>query len=70
MLTRMEAIAQLTAPGEPFELVLEELYGRPCRTFKNAPPTFRELFEDSLRLSSTISRKFGGAFLKVRPGRP
>ena len=47
MLTRPEAIAQLTAPGQPFELELAELYGRQCRTFKNAPPTLRELFEES-----------------------
>ena len=47
MPTRSEAIAQLTAPGEPFELELQELYGRPCRTFKNAPPTFREFFEET-----------------------
>lgn len=47
MPTRSEAIAQLTAPGEPFELELQELYGRPCRTFKNAPPTFREFFEEN-----------------------
>ena len=47
MLTRLEAIAQLTAPGEPFELTIEELYGRDCRTFKNAPPTLRELFDEA-----------------------
>jgi len=47
MLTRLEAIAQLTAPGQPFELELAELYGRQCRVFKNAPPTFRELFDES-----------------------
>jgi len=47
MISRSEAIAQLTAPGEPFELELVDLYGRPCRTFKNAPPTLRELFEES-----------------------
>ena len=47
MPTRLEAIAQLTAPGQTHELVLEELYGRPCRTFKNAPPTLRELYQES-----------------------
>ena len=47
MLTRSEEIAQLTAPGQPFELELAELYGRECRTFKNAPATLRELFEES-----------------------
>ena len=47
MVTRAEALAQLTAPGQDYELVDEELYGRICRTFKNAPPTFRQLFEES-----------------------
>ena len=47
MVTRSDAIAQLTAPGEPFELGIAELYGRECRTFKNAPPTLRELFEEA-----------------------
>lgn len=47
MLTRSEAIAQLTASGQPFELEWAELYGRPCRTFTNAPPTLRHLYEES-----------------------
>ncbi len=47
MITRAEAIARLTAPGQPFELELQELYGKPCRTFKNSPSTLRELFEAS-----------------------
>ncbi|MDX1384948.1 MAG: class I adenylate-forming enzyme family protein, partial [Thermoanaerobaculia bacterium] len=47
MPTRAEAIAQLTAPGEPYELVVEELYGSPCRTFKNAPATLRDLYREA-----------------------
>ena len=47
MITRLDAIAQLTAPGEPFELELKELYGRECRTFKNPPHTLRELYVES-----------------------
>ena len=47
MVTRAQAIAQLTAPGEPLELETTNLYGRQCRRFKNAPPTLRELFEQS-----------------------
>ncbi len=47
MITRLDAIAQLTAPGEPFELELKELYGRECRTFKNSPHTLQELYEES-----------------------
>lgn len=45
--SREEAIAQLTAPGQPFELENVELYGASCRAFKNAPPTLRALFEDA-----------------------
>ena len=47
MVTKSEAIAQLTAPGEDYELIVEELFGQPCRTFKNAPPTLRELFSET-----------------------
>ncbi len=47
MPTRAEVLAQLTAPGEPFELVISELYGQPCRTFKNAPATLGTLFEEA-----------------------
>ncbi|MEE2778060.1 MAG: class I adenylate-forming enzyme family protein [Acidobacteriota bacterium] len=47
MPTRAEAIAQLTAAGQPHELVAEELYGKLCRTFKNAPPTLRELYHET-----------------------
>jgi acyl-coenzyme A synthetase/AMP-(fatty) acid ligase len=45
---RSEALAQLTAPGQPYELEEVELYGRPCRAFRNAPPTLRDLYESSL----------------------
>jgi long-chain acyl-CoA synthetase len=45
VLKREEAIAQLTAPGQPFELETVELYGASCRAFKNAPPTLRDLYE-------------------------
>ncbi len=47
MLTRSEAIARLTAPGEPFELETVEQSGRQCRFFKNAPATLGDLFTDS-----------------------
>jgi long-chain acyl-CoA synthetase len=43
-MTRDEAIAQLTGPDQPFELVEAEMYGRPRRVFWNAPPTLRELY--------------------------
>jgi long-chain acyl-CoA synthetase len=44
---RRAALAALTAPGEPYELEVVELYGRPCRAFLHAPPTLRDLFERS-----------------------
>lgn len=47
MVDRRQALAALTAPGEPYELEPVQLYGRTCRGFKNAPPTLRELYEDN-----------------------
>lgn len=44
---RQAALAELTAPGAPYELEEVELYGRTCRAFRNAPPTLRGLFEQS-----------------------
>ena len=45
--SRAEALATLTAPNQPYELIDSTVYGRECRFFKNAPPTLRELFADS-----------------------
>ncbi|MDP3739196.1 MAG: class I adenylate-forming enzyme family protein, partial [Hyphomonadaceae bacterium] len=45
MVTRNEALAQLTAPGEPFEIIRNEAIGRQIRAFKNAPKNVREIFE-------------------------
>jgi long-chain acyl-CoA synthetase len=47
MLSRSEALEALTAPGEPYELVDVELYGRSCRAFRNAPPLLRDLYEST-----------------------
>ena len=44
---RRAALAALTAPGEPYELEEVELFGRTCRAFRHAPPTLRDLFEQS-----------------------
>jgi long-chain acyl-CoA synthetase len=44
MLSRSEALEALTAPGQPYELVDVELYGRSCRAFRNAPPLLRDLY--------------------------
>lgn len=46
--TRKQAIAQLTAKGEPYELIELEQYGQTVRAFLNAPPTLRALFESTL----------------------
>lgn len=43
--TRLEAIAKFSAPGLPFELNDIDVNGVPCRVFKNAPPTLRDLIE-------------------------
>ena len=38
--------ALLTAPGAAYEMEQVEVFGRQCRSFKNAPPTLRALFEE------------------------
>ncbi len=42
--TRNEALALLTAPGQPFELQTLPINGRPLRVFTNAPTSLRELY--------------------------
>ena len=44
-MTRDEALKQLTAAGQPYELVEIQALGRTIRAFKNAPATLGELFE-------------------------
>ena len=39
-----EAHAQLTAPGMPLEMETVTIAGRPTRSWKNAPPTLRDVF--------------------------
>lgn len=46
-MNRDQALAALTAPGEAYELEEIELYGRPCRAFRNAPATLRDLYHDN-----------------------
>ena len=41
---RAQAIAELTGPGQPYELVDEVVKGRALRVFRNAPPSLRALF--------------------------
>jgi long-chain acyl-CoA synthetase len=45
--TRAEALARLTAPGEPYELETRTIDGEPFRVFVNAPRSLRQLFEDT-----------------------
>lgn len=45
MVTREQALAELTAKGQPFEIVETEAIGRRVRVFANAPKNLRELFE-------------------------
>jgi long-chain acyl-CoA synthetase len=47
LMTRLQAIAQLTAVEQPYELVQGKIWGRDCRVFKQAPPTLRDLFEST-----------------------
>ena len=49
-----EAIAAITGPGQPFELVDVEVDGVTNRSFKNAPPTLREFFASSRGLHETF----------------
>ncbi|HYD09342.1 MAG TPA: hypothetical protein VEA78_04510, partial [Acidimicrobiales bacterium] len=42
-----EAHAQLTAPGQMFEMETVEIDGYPIRTWKNAPPNLRTVLEQS-----------------------
>jgi long-chain acyl-CoA synthetase len=45
--TRALALAELTAAGQPFELIPGSVFGRDCLRFKNAPATLRNLFADT-----------------------
>ena len=44
MITRQEAIAELTAEGKPFELQTVDVFGNPLRVFKNAPDSLRDVW--------------------------
>src|SRR5215469_531971 len=46
-MTRDEAIAILTGPGQQFEVVEETVFGVRMRVFKNAPPSMRAVLEAS-----------------------
>ncbi|MFK8018611.1 MAG: class I adenylate-forming enzyme family protein [Pseudomonadales bacterium] len=44
-MNRKEIIAQLTAPGQAYELVNVEQNGQSCRMYKNMPATLKDLYE-------------------------
>ena len=48
-MTVAEAHARLTAPGEPFEIEEKVIRGISTRTFRNAPPTLRDVFLNGRR---------------------
>src|SRR5436190_16710067 len=43
-MTRGEALAELTAPGQPYELELKTIGGTSLKVFRNAPRSLRELY--------------------------
>jgi len=47
-MTRAAAIARLTAPGEPFELVHRVIDGVSLRVFRNTPRSLRVLYQETL----------------------
>jgi long-chain acyl-CoA synthetase len=47
-ITRNQALAQLTAPGEPYEIIEQVIEDVPIRTFANAPKSLRALFADAI----------------------
>jgi hypothetical protein len=52
---RAQAIAELTAPGQPYELREQVINGRRLRTFVNAPASLRALFESTASDLSCIT---------------
>lgn len=47
-LSHPQALAKLTAPGEPYELEIVEIRGKPRRVFRHAPATLRALYADAV----------------------
>lgn len=47
MVTRQEALAALTAPGQPHEIIKIEAIGRQIRAFKNAPKNLGQLYREA-----------------------
>jgi long-chain acyl-CoA synthetase len=53
-LSLKEAIATISAPGQPFEIIESESHGVTNRVFKNAPATVRDFFATSRGLETTF----------------
>ena len=51
VMTIAEAHARLTAPGAPFEIEERMIRGVPTKTWKNAPPTLRDVFVNGRRFN-------------------
>lgn len=49
-----DAIATVSAPGQPFEVTTVEVDGSPVRQFVNAPPTLRDVFAPARGLEETF----------------
>lgn len=47
MITRQQALETFTGPGQPYELVNEQVANRTLRVFRNAPGSLRELYEST-----------------------
>lgn len=65
---RAQAIAELTAPGQPYELREQVINGRRLRTFVNAPASLRVLFESTASDLSCIT--YTGPETAARPPSP
>jgi len=53
MLTRAEAIAELTSPGSVFELETVNVHGNPVRVYKNAPVSLRDVWLSAAQRGDT-----------------
>jgi long-chain acyl-CoA synthetase len=58
-MTRAEAVAQLTAPGAPFEMIEIEAAGVPMRVYRHTPASMREVFTSSLGFGDRMFLIFG-----------
>lgn len=72
MLTRDEAIAELTSAGSPFELETVKVRGNPLRVYKNAPSSLRDVWLSAATRGDTpyfhyedVTTTYGGAHQQV-----